>query len=55
MLLSVQDAGFDPKLAQKALDDFSQQDDVFSEDFSSTLTVQARQDVGAADVAARLA
>ncbi|KAI1129070.1 putative amidase [Nemania abortiva] len=54
VLLSVQDPGFGLEHAQKALDDFSRRDDVFSVDFSSTLILQSGQDVNIFGVAARL-
>jgi hypothetical protein len=54
VLLSVPDAGFGSEHAQEALDDFGRQDDVFSDDFSSTLILQASKDINIGDIAARL-
>jgi len=50
----VPDTGFSPEAAQKALEDFAHQDDVFSDDFSSTLILQPSQGVDIERVASRL-
>ena len=55
VLLSVQDAVFSSEHAQKALDDFSHRDDVFSDDFSSTLILQSIKDINIGDTIAKLA
>lgn len=55
MVLSVEDAAFSLEHAQKTLDAFGHQDDVFSDDFKSVAILQCSQDVALSTVAARLA
>ncbi|KAM3518755.1 hypothetical protein MY4038_010009 [Beauveria bassiana] len=54
VLLSVH-AGFGPRDVEKAINDFRQRDDVFSDDFISTLVLQPRKGEDVSDVAAQLA
>ncbi|KAI1366286.1 putative amidase [Xylaria arbuscula] len=54
VLLTIQHAGFGLAQAQKALEDFIRQDDVFNEDFCSTAILQPREDMDIVGVTARL-
>ncbi|KAI0856904.1 putative amidase [Xylaria cubensis] len=54
VLLSIPDAEFSSEHVQNALDDFSHRDDVFSDDFSSTLVLQPGRDVDVSSVTAQL-
>ncbi|KAK0127334.1 hypothetical protein ONS96_006882 [Cadophora gregata f. sp. sojae] len=54
VLLLVHDAEFGKEHVRAALDDFSHCDDVYSEDFSSTLILQPSQGIDIAPIASRL-